>query len=83
MSFHISASRLLRRKIPQTGHLMTSKRFWMQTIPNHVSLFQFKIIRVLALLRVKSAKSGISIKSMSKHAFVYKHFKRAKVFVDE
>ena len=37
-SFHhtcaFAASRLLRRKIPQSGHLMTSKRFWMQSTPN-------------------------------------------------
>ena len=52
---------------------MTSKRFWMQTIPNHVSLFQFNIIRVLALLCVKWTESGISIISMSKYAFVYKY----------
>ena len=52
---------------------MTSKRFWMQTIPNHVSLFQFNIIRVLALLCVKWTESGSWIKSISKYAFVYKH----------
>ncbi|XP_063887556.1 anoctamin-8-like isoform X4 [Scylla paramamosain] len=27
------ASRLLRRKIPQSGHLMLPKRMWMQTVP--------------------------------------------------
>ena len=32
----LTASRLLRRKIPQSGHLMTSKRFWMQSIPDQV-----------------------------------------------
>ena len=35
----LSASRLLRRKIPQSGHLMTSKRFWMQSIPDQVIRF--------------------------------------------
>ncbi|XP_071516788.1 anoctamin-10 isoform X3 [Panulirus ornatus] len=29
----LSASRLLRRKIPQSGHLMLPKRMWMQTVP--------------------------------------------------
>ena len=33
----LPASRLLRRKIPQSGHLFSSKRFWMQTVPNQVS----------------------------------------------
>ncbi|KAG0713299.1 Anoctamin-8 [Chionoecetes opilio] len=28
-----AASRLLRRKIPQSGHLMLPKRMWMQTVP--------------------------------------------------
>ncbi|XP_047486839.1 anoctamin-8-like [Penaeus chinensis] len=28
-----TASRLLRRKIPQSGHLMLPKRMWMQTVP--------------------------------------------------
>ena len=37
--FFFLASRLLRRKIPQSGHLMTSKRFWMQSIPNTVRSF--------------------------------------------
>ena len=32
----ISASRMLRRRIPQSGHLMTAKRFWLQTIPSKV-----------------------------------------------
>ncbi|XP_054289963.1 anoctamin-8-like isoform X2 [Macrosteles quadrilineatus] len=30
-----SASRMLRRKIPCTGHLMTPRRLWIQTIPTH------------------------------------------------
>lgn len=29
-----AASRMLRRKIPQSGHLMMSKRFWMQSVPS-------------------------------------------------
>ena len=41
--FIFSASRLLRRKIPQSGHLMTSKRFWMQSIPNTVSMTNLDI----------------------------------------
>ncbi|XP_066983808.1 anoctamin-10-like isoform X8 [Macrobrachium rosenbergii] len=28
-----AASRLLRKKIPQSGHLMLPKRMWMQTVP--------------------------------------------------
>ncbi|KAE8743203.1 hypothetical protein FOCC_FOCC011183 [Frankliniella occidentalis] len=28
-----NASRMLRRKIPQTGHLMTPRRLWIQTVP--------------------------------------------------
>ncbi|CAH0383350.1 unnamed protein product [Bemisia tabaci] len=28
-----SASRLLRRKIPRAGHLMTPRRLWIQTVP--------------------------------------------------
>ncbi|KAI5710315.1 hypothetical protein M8J75_007605, partial [Diaphorina citri] len=28
-----SASRLLRRKIPRTGHLMTPRRLWINTVP--------------------------------------------------
>uniref|UniRef100_A0A8D8YM26 Anoctamin n=2 Tax=Cacopsylla melanoneura TaxID=428564 RepID=A0A8D8YM26_9HEMI len=30
-----SASRLLRRKIPRTGHLMTPRRLWINTVPTH------------------------------------------------
>jgi hypothetical protein len=30
------ASRLLRRKIPCTGHLMTPRRLWIQTVPTQV-----------------------------------------------
>ncbi|XP_039276146.1 anoctamin-8 [Nilaparvata lugens] len=30
-----NASRLLRRKIPCTGHLMTPRRLWIQTVPTH------------------------------------------------
>lgn len=30
------ASRLLRRTIPQTGHLMMPRSFWMKTTPNEV-----------------------------------------------
>ena len=33
----IAASRMLRRRIPQSGHLMTAKRFWLQTVPCNVS----------------------------------------------
>ena len=25
---------MLRRRIPQSGHLMTAKKFWLQTIPS-------------------------------------------------
>lgn len=32
-----TASRLLRRKIPCTGHLMTPRRLWIQTVPTRVS----------------------------------------------
>ncbi|XP_023320321.1 anoctamin-8 isoform X1 [Eurytemora carolleeae] len=28
------ASKMLRRRIPQSGHLMTAKRFWLQTLPS-------------------------------------------------
>ncbi|XP_075216238.1 anoctamin 8 white walker [Lycorma delicatula] len=30
-----NASRMLRRKIPCTGHLMTPRRLWIQTVPTH------------------------------------------------
>ncbi|CAH1392682.1 unnamed protein product [Nezara viridula] len=30
-----SVSKVLRRKIPCTGHLMTPRRLWIQTIPTH------------------------------------------------
>lgn len=36
--FLFSASRLLRRKIPCTGHLMTPRRLWIQTIPTQVRM---------------------------------------------
>jgi hypothetical protein len=36
--FLFSASRLLRRKIPRTGHLMTPRRLWIQTIPTQVRM---------------------------------------------
>jgi len=29
------ASKMLRRKIPQTGHMMTNKKFWLQAIPTN------------------------------------------------
>ena len=35
----IAASRMLRRRIPQSGHLMTAKRFWLQTVPCNVSSY--------------------------------------------
>ena len=31
-----AASKMLRRRIPQSGHLMTAKKFWLQTIPSEV-----------------------------------------------
>ena len=33
----VSASKMLRRRIPQSGHLMTAKKFWLQTVPCNVS----------------------------------------------
>jgi hypothetical protein len=32
----VAASKMLRRRIPQSGHLMTAKRFWLQTVPSQV-----------------------------------------------
>ena len=29
---------MLRRRIPQSGHLMTAKRFWLQTVPSEVAI---------------------------------------------
>lgn len=40
-SFSFAASRLLRRKIPCTGHLMTPRRLWIQKVPTQV---RFRII---------------------------------------
>ncbi|KAF2360317.1 Anoctamin [Trinorchestia longiramus] len=34
----IKTSRLLRRKIPQSGHLMLPRRLWMQTVPTQVCI---------------------------------------------
>ena len=34
----ILASKMLRRRIPQSGHLMTAKKFWLQTVPCNVGL---------------------------------------------
>ena len=42
--FLFAASKMLRRRIPQSGHLMTAKKFWLQTIPSNVS-FQLIIFR--------------------------------------
>ena len=33
----VAASAMLRKRIPQSGHLMTHKKFWLQTVPSTVS----------------------------------------------
>ena len=34
---------MLRRRIPQSGHLMTAKRFWLQTVPSEVTTIAMMI----------------------------------------
>lgn len=40
----LPASRMLRRKIPQTGHLMTPRRLWIQTVPTQVSTADHSVV---------------------------------------
>jgi hypothetical protein len=42
----VSASKMLRRRIPQSGNLMTTKKVWLQTIPANVSK-PFMIYKVI------------------------------------
>lgn len=45
----VAASRLLRRKIPCTGHLMTPRRLWIQKVPTQVLVNNFISINNTAI----------------------------------
>ena len=47
---------MLRRRIPQSGHLMTAKRFWLQTVPSEVAIvlqeFPWKKMTMVVMILV-------------------------------
>ena len=47
---------MLRRRIPQSGHLMTAKRFWLQTVPSEVAMvlqeFPWKKMTMVVMILV-------------------------------